>query len=191
MSQLITLEEEGDRLNERELVAVMTEIINGGHDTTASTITNGTFMLTQHPAQFDRLKADPSLVPSAVEEVLRFRSPVQLSLTRRTTDDVEIAGVIIPRGSTVVVALAGANREPGKFEEPDTFDIGRSPNRHLAFGNGGHFCLGAHLARVELEVAFDRIARRLPGLRLTTDVADLTWRTTTLVMAPAALPVAW
>ena len=124
----------------------MTEIINGGHDTTASSITNGMFMLTQHPAQFDRLKADPSLVPSAVEEVLRFRSPVQLSLTRRTTDDVEIAGVTIPRGSTVVVALAGADREPGKFEDPDTFDIGRSPNKHLSFGNGGHFCLGAHLA---------------------------------------------
>ena len=123
--------------------------------------------------------------------MLRFRSPVQLSLTRRTTDDVEIAGVTIPSGSTVVVALAGANREPGKFEDPDVFDIGRSPNRHVSFGNGGHFCLGAHLARVELEVAFDRIARRLPGLRLTTDVADLTWRTTTLVMAPAALPVTW
>ena len=169
----------------------MTEIINGGHDTTASTITNGTFMLTQHPDQFDRLRHDPGLVPSAVEEVLRFRSPVQLSLTRRTTEDVVIAGVAIPRGATVVVSLAGANREPGKFADPDEFDVGRSQNRHVAFGSGGHFCLGAHLARAELEVAFDRIVRRLPDLHLTTDVADLTWRTTTLVMAPAALPAAW
>jgi len=190
-TQLIGLEEEGDRLNEHELVAVMTEIINGGHDTTASAITNGAFMLMQHPDQFDRLKADPSLVPSAVEEILRFRSPVQLSLTRVTTEDAEVAGVTIPKGSTVVVSLAGANREPDRFDDPDRFDVARTENRHLSFGSGGHFCLGAHLARAELEVAFDRLVRRMPDLHMTTSMESLTWKTTTLVMAPSALAVAW
>ena len=190
-SQLIALEEQGDRLNDKELVAVMTEVITGGHDTTANTIVNGVFMLLRHPDQYQRLVNDPSLVPAAVEEILRHRSPVQVTLNRVTTEEVTLEGVTIPAGATVVVCLAGANREPDRFPEPDTFDIGRDDDRHISFGNGSHFCLGAHLARAELQVTFDRIARRLPGLHLTADVETLPWRTSALVTAPARLPVAW
>jgi cytochrome P450 len=191
VTQLISLEEEGDRLNERELVAVMMEIINGGHDTTANTIVNGVFMLLQHPDQLDRIKADPELVDTAVEEILRYRSSVQLSLTRVTTADVELAGVTVPQGATVVVSLAGANRDPNAFDDPERMNVGRDENRHLSFGNGAHFCLGAHLARSELQVTFDRLLRRLQDLRLTVPVDEVPWRTTTLVMAPAQLPCAW
>lgn len=191
VTQLISLEEEGDRLNERELVAVMMEIINGGHDTTANMIVNGVFMLLLHPDQLDRVRQDPALVDTAVEEILRYRSPVQLSLNRVTTEDVEVGGVTIPEGATVVVSLAGANRDPGEFEDPERFDVGREDNRHLSFGNGSHFCLGVHLARSELQVTFERVVRRLHDLRLTVPVDELPWRTTTLVMAPARLPCSW
>jgi cytochrome P450 len=191
VSQLITLEEEGERLNDKELIAVMIEVITGGHDTTANSIVNGVFMLLRYPEQLERLVENCSLVSSAVEEILRHRTPVQLTLTRVTTEDVTIEGVTIPARSTVVVCLSGANREPERFADPDTFDIGREDHRHLTFGNGSHFCLGAHLARAELQVTFDRIATRLPGLHMTADVEALPWRTSALVTAPARLPVAW
>ena len=191
ISKLVAIEEEGERLNDIELVAVLTEVINGGHDTTANAITNGALMLILHPDEFARLKADPTLVPTAVDELLRFRSPVQLTLTRHTTEDVEIGGVTVPAGQTVVIALAAANREGRAFDDPQRFDVGRMPNKHVAFGAGRHVCLGAHLARAELQITLERIVRLLPDLRLDAELEELPWRTTTLVMAPSRLPVAW
>lgn len=191
VSKLVTIEEEGDRLYDVELLAIITEVINGGHDTTANTIANAALILLTYPEVFDELKADVSLVPSFVDEVLRFRSAVQSTLTRVASDDIEIGGVTIPKGDTVVISLAGANRTESAFEDPERFDVHREPNRHIGFGTGLHACLGAHLARAELQVTVDRIVRRMPDLRLVGTIDDLTWRTTNLVMAPAELPVRW
>jgi cytochrome P450 PksS len=141
--------------------------------------------------QLERLRDDPSLVPSAVEEILRFRSPIQLALARAATEDVELDGVAIPAGATVLVALAAMNRTPKMFAEPDRFDVGRTESRHMAFGFGPHYCLGANLARAELIAAFDGIVRRLPGLRLGVDIRDVPWRMSELITAPATLPVVW
>jgi cytochrome P450 len=191
ISQLVTVEVDGDHLSDTEAIAVLTEVINGGHDTTANTIVNGAFMLLRHPDQFERLKADPSLAATAADEVLRFRSPVQTTLIRRTTEDVELGGVTIPAESTVLFCLAAANRQPDIFEDPQQFDVARRANRHIGFGNGQHICLGQHLARVEIDVTLAALAQRMPNLALDIDPEQLTWRATTLVMAPTQLPVRW
>jgi cytochrome P450 len=191
ISTLVAIEEDGDRLKDVELLAVITEVINGGHDTTANSIANSVLMLFTFPDVFDELKADRSLVPAFVEEVLRYRSAVQSTLTRVAREDIEIAGVTIPAGDTVIVSLAGANRTESGFDHSEQFDIHRAENRHIAFGTGSHVCLGAHLARAELQVTIDRVVSRMPDLRLVGSLDELTWRTTNLVMAPAALPVTW
>jgi cytochrome P450 len=191
ISRLVTVEVDGDHLTDTEAIAVLTEVINGGHDTTANTLVNGVFMLLRHPDQLDLLRADPSLAASAADEVLRFRSPVQTTLIRRTTEDVELGGVNIPAESTVLFCLAGANRQPDTFTDPGHFDISRTGNRHIGFGNGQHICLGQHLARVEIEVTLAALAQRMPNLVLDADPEQLTWRATTLVMAPVHLPVRW
>jgi len=191
VSQLIAVEEGGDRLSDIELTAVLMEVINGGHDTTANVLANAALVLLQEPARWRMLADDPSIVPTAVEEILRMRSAVQLTLVRTATEDVELGGVTIPNGDTVIVCLAAANRQPDHFSEPDRLDLERQENRHLAFATGRHVCLGAHLARLELDVALDRLVRRLPTMELAVPVEDLPWRTTTLVMAPSAIPVRW
>jgi cytochrome P450 len=191
ISQLVTVEIDGDHLSDTEAIAVLTEVINGGHDTTANTLINGVYMLLRHPDQLALLQADPSLAAAAADEVLRFRSPVQTTLIRRTTEDVELGGVTIPADSTVLFCLAAANRQPGTFDDPGHFDITRTANRHIGFGNGQHICLGQHLARVETEITLAGLAQRMPGLTLDVDPEQLTWRATTLVMAPLRLPVRW
>ena len=191
ISRLVTVEVDGDHLTDTEAIAVLTEVINGGHDTTANTLVNGVFMLLRHPEQLELLRSDPSLAASATDEVLRFRSPVQTTLIRRTTEEVELGGVTIPAESTVLFCLAGANRQPDTFADPGHFDLTRTANRHIGFGNGQHICLGQHLARVEIEVTLAALAQRMPNLTLDADPERLTWRATTLVMAPVCLPVRW
>ena len=193
VSQLIATEAEGDKMDETELVAMIVEMIGGGHDTTANTIANGVLTLLMHPEQFQKLARDPDLIPSAVEEILRYRSAVQLSLNRLATEDVTYGGVTIPAGSMVVLSLAGANRDPALLEDGEAFDVSRDvgDNRHLSFGFGAHHCLGASLARAEVQCALTSLISRLPGLKLAAEPAELPYRNQALITAPVELPVSW
>jgi cytochrome P450 len=166
VSLLIRAEDEGDRLNELELLGALQMLIQAGHETTANLITNGMYTLLKHPEQYELLRQDPSLVGSAVEEMLRFASPSHWSLPRIALSDVQVGDETVPAGSMVVMALNAANRDPSMFENPDKFDIRRKPNRHIAFAAGPHFCLGNQFARLEATTMFRAIVSRLPRLRL-------------------------
>ncbi|MCY7939627.1 cytochrome P450 [Bacillus inaquosorum] len=189
ISQLIAIEEEGDRLREAELISMITLLIFAGHETTSNLIATGTLMLLDHPTQMEKLKADFSLVPSAVEELLRFNGPVTSPGPRFATRDVELAGQQIKKGDMVLVMLKSANRDEGKFTQPEELDITRKINRHLAFGHGIHMCLGAPLARVEADIAFTTLLRRMPNLRLSIPRESLTWHFKLNSQGLATLPI--
>jgi cytochrome P450 len=151
--------------NPGEFVTLIFLLLVAGHETTTNLVGNGTLLLLEHPDDLAQLRARPELVPSYIEEVLRYESPVQ-GLYRTTTRDVEVAGTTIPEGTKVLALFAAANRDPRQFPDPDLFDIRRRPNLHLAFGSGVHFCLGASLSRLEGRVATEELLQRLPRLRL-------------------------
>jgi cytochrome P450 len=165
LTALVRAQEAGDRLSEEELLANAVLLLNAGHETTTNLIGNGTLALLRHPDQAQRLRDDPSLVPSAVEELLRYDSPVQFT-SRLLTADLELGGKRLRAGQMVLLLLGSANRDPEQFADPDRLDIGRPDNKHLAFGLGPHFCLGAPLARLEGRIVFETLLRRLPNLRL-------------------------
>ncbi|SBT46460.1 cytochrome P450 [Micromonospora narathiwatensis] len=174
ISQLVALEERGDRLDRDELVALVQLLLVAGQETTVDLIVNGIRLLLTHPEQWQALRADPSLAAAVVEETLRYRGPVEIVPPRFAFEDIEIAGGRIPAFDRVGLSLWGANRDPTVFDRPHVFDIHRADvRRHIAFGHGIHFCLGAHLARLESRIMFERIARRLPDLRLADESADL------------------
>jgi cytochrome P450 len=157
-----------------------------GHETTVNLIGNGLLALLNHPAQLAKLRADPTLLPGAVEELLRYDSPVQRT-GRITNTDVELDGRKIPRGSLVLTALGAANRDPAHFPDPDRLNITRPDNRHIAFGFGIHFCLGAPLARLEGQIAIGTLLRRMPGLQLA--ASALEWRESSTLRGLKRLPV--
>ncbi|MFK4099093.1 cytochrome P450 [Streptomyces sp. NPDC019531] len=163
-------------LEPAEAVAQAYALLAAGYETTANLIVTGVLTLEDHPEQKQRLWADPSLAPRAVEEMLRHQSPFNLSLYRYTTDTVEVGGVKIPAGSIVFLSFAAANRDDGRFHDPDTFDIGRSRRENLAFGGGIHNCIGKHLARLEAEIAFEALARRCPELSVRTPRDRFDWK---------------
>jgi len=166
LSALITAEEEGDKLTPGEVVSTALLLLVAGFETTVNLIGNGTVALLGEPGSWPRLRQDPALIPAAVEEMLRYDSPVQLT-SRIATEDVEAGGSVIAAGRAVLVSIGGANRDPAVFERPDEFLIGRpDPGRHLAFSLGIHHCLGAALARLEARVAFEELTRRYPALEL-------------------------
>jgi len=166
VSVLIRAADEGGGLSELELSGTLQMLIQAGHETTANLIGNGMFELLKHPDQYERLRQDPGLVPSAVEEMLRYASPSHWSQARVATEDIRIGGETIPSGCPVMMAINSANRDPAVFEEPEKFDIGRTRNRHVAFAAGAHFCLGSMLARQEAQAMFEAIVTRLPKLEL-------------------------
>jgi pimeloyl-[acyl-carrier protein] synthase len=165
----------GDALTEEELVATVILLIAAGHETTTNLIASGMLLLMGNPDQLDRLRADPSLAATMVEEILRLEPPVQSTL-RIAGEAITDYGRPIEPGQEVMLSLAGGNRDPAVFEAPDTFDIGRSPNRHLAFGLGPHFCIGSPLARLQGQIALLALVDRFPGLHLGADASTPSWR---------------
>ena len=168
LSALIAAEEAGDKLSEDELLATCILLLVAGHETTVNLIGNGTLALLRHPDQLRRLREEPALIGTAVEELLRFDGPVQRT-ARIPSEDIVIGGRTIPKGEMVMPFLGAADRDPAQFPDPDRLDITRADNRHIAFGMGIHFCLGAPLARMEGQIAINTLLRRLPRLALGTD----------------------
>ena len=164
ISSLSTAEVDGERLSQSELVSFCTLLLAAGQETTKNLIANATVCLTDHPDTMERLIREPALMPTAVEEILRYLPPVWF-LFRQTKTDVELAGQHIPANQAVLAWTASANRDPARFPDPDRFDIEREPNRHLAFGHGIHFCVGAPLARLEAKIALPMMLQQLRGLR--------------------------
>jgi cytochrome P450 len=166
LTGLIEAREKGDRLSEDELVAMAFLLIVAGHETTVHLISNSVVTLLDHPDVLRRLRAEPELWDSAVEELLRYCGPVLATKPAFATTDVTLHGVTIPKGKTVIPLLGAANFDPNAFENPEQFDITRSPNKHLGFGKGIHYCLGAPLARIETKIALRNLFERYPNLNL-------------------------
>ncbi len=166
-------------------------MIVAGHETTVGLIGNAVLTLLLHPDQLDAVRRNPALTPAMIEEVLRYEGPVERTITRFVARDVTLAGRQLRRGDLIIAVVGSANRDESQFLNADRFDIHRNPQRHLGFGHGAHDCLGASFARLEGEIALNALLRRLPGLRLATDVEQLRWRLLPLFRGLLALPVAW
>ncbi|HEX4931311.1 MAG TPA: cytochrome P450 [Gaiellaceae bacterium] len=191
VSALLAARDESDALTEAEVFGTVVLLIVAGHETTVGLIGNAVVNLLSHPEQLDLVRADPSLIPAAVEEVLRYEGPVERTINRWAATDVELGGQTIRRGETVIAILGAADRDPERFPDPDRFDVQREDTRHLAFGRGSHYCLGAPLARLEAEIALETLFRRLPNLRLAVSPDELEWRATPTFRRLESLPVAW
>ncbi|GHO56164.1 cytochrome P450 family protein [Ktedonobacter robiniae] len=189
VSRLVQVRENEDQLSETELVSMVFLLIVAGHETTVNLLGNGTLALLQHPDQMNLLRADPSLLPTAVEELLRYTAPVSLSDERWASEDIPLHGKVIRKGEQVMAALISANADTQQFSDPTELDITRQENQHLAFGKGIHYCLGAPLARLEGQIAFGTLLRRLPDLRLAIQPNQLTWNNNPMLHGLTSLPV--
>jgi cytochrome P450 len=189
VSALIEAQDSDDSLDERELIAMLFLLLIAGHETTTNLIASGTLALLTNPGELERLRADPALLPGAVEELLRYANPLNHATERFTLEPVEIGGVTIPAREWVLAATASANHDPGRFPDADRLDLTRDAGGHMAFGHGIHYCLGAPLARLEGEVAFGGLLSRFPALALAVDPAELRWRHSSLIHGLETLPV--
>ncbi len=189
ISGLLQARDHGNALSEEELISTIRLLIIAAHDTTVNLISNGTLALLEHPDQLHRLQRDPSLIVSAVEELLRYVSPLKLSTERWANEDVVLHDQLIQKGDLVVISLISTNTEEAHFAHPEELDLARQVNKHLAFGKGIHMCLGAPLARLEGQIAFETLLRRLPNLHLAVDPAQLEWELRPIIIGLAALPV--
>ena len=189
ITALVRAEEAGDKLNEDELVAMLFILLLAGHETTVNLLGNGVLALLQHPDQLAKLRANPELIDSAIEEILRFTNPVQQIAPRYALEDVELHGQHIPKGSSVMCGIASANRDELVFPNADQFDITRTPNRHIAFGLGIHYCVGAPLARLEGKLAFQVLFKRFPNFELAVPVDQLQWRESGALRGLKSLPL--
>ncbi len=188
LSRLIEVQDEGDHLSADELLAMCFLLLVAGHETTVNLIGNGVLALLENPEQMQRLRDEPALIASAVEEMLRYSSPLQLATERYATAPVKVGEVTIPRGALVYVVLASANRDENTFSCPAEFQPDRQPNRHLAFGHGIHYCLGAPLARLEGQAAIRLLLERFSEIHLA-DTAQLRWRRGLVLRGVESLPV--
>lgn len=188
LGELMAVEEQGDRLTAQELITLVQNILSAGVDTTRNELASAVALFTEHADQLQRLVDDPSLVASAVEEVLRYR-PVVSGTLRVATEDIDHDGVHFPQGTVMLPTMAAANRDPAVYPDPDRFDVGRTqPHPALSFGGGPHYCLGAALARLELTEGFAAVARRMPDLRLD---GEMRWKSPVGIAGPEVLPVAF
>ena len=186
ISRLIAAREVEDRLSDDELFGTVVLILAAGHETTTNLIGNGLYTLLRHPVELARLRARPELIGPAVEELLRFEGPVALT-SRNPKRDYELDGRRISKDDEISLVLAAANRDPGVFAEPDRLDLSRGENRHLSFGFGAHFCLGASLARLEGQIALGSIVARFPGMKLSSD--SVVWKPGIVLRGLASLPI--
>jgi cytochrome P450 len=191
VTALLAVEEQGDRLSTRELLSMIYLLLVAGHETTVHVLSNGTLELLRHPDQLQLLREDPSLIPSAVEELLRFCGPVELTMGRFALEDFELCGQPIKAHDVVRMNILAANHDAEHFPDPERLDVKRSPNKHLAFGQGIHFCLGSNLARLEAILAFEVIVERLPHLRLAVPPEQLQWRSSAQVRGLMRLPLSF
>jgi cytochrome P450 len=189
ISALVAIEDQGDALSGTELVALCGLILGAGHETTTNLIANAVLALLRHPQERRRLQDDPSLIGNAVEEFLRYDSPVQATDRVVLADDVELDGRRLQRGNVVLCLLGAANRDPARYREPDRLDLTRPDIEHLAFGRGPHFCLGAALARAEAQIAIPALLRAFPDLD--GDRAPRHWKKSIVLRGPTALEVTW
>jgi cytochrome P450 len=189
LSALVQAEAAGDRLDEDELLGIANLLLVAGYETTAHFIGSAALALLQHPDQRARFVREPGLANSAIEELLRYTSPGEMATPRIAREDVTLASVTIPRGAWAIAVLGSANRDETAFRDPDTLDLARDPNPHVAFGQGRHFCLGSSLARMEAHVALTTLFAHFPGLRLAQPAESLRWRKILPLRGLVALPV--
>ncbi|MEU3909802.1 MULTISPECIES: cytochrome P450 [unclassified Streptomyces] len=185
------VDEGGDRLSPSELIGMCVLLLIAGHETTVNMIGNGMRALFAHPDQLADLRADLGLLDGAIEEMLRYDGPVETCTERLVLEDVEMGGVVVPKGSVVLIAMADADRDPDRFKEPDRFDIRRDARGHIAFGHGLHYCLGAPLARLEGRIALRSLLERFPDLAVDAEEAELPWIPGMLIRGVKKLPVRW
>ena len=189
ISALVAAEEAGDKLSEGELLAMIYLLLVAGYETTVNLISSGVLALLENPEQMQQLRSQPALMETAVEEAARYYSPIEHGVPRMARCDLKLREVSVRRGEPVFVSFASANRDPRQFPEPDVFDIARSPNRHLGFGQGMHYCLGAPLARLESQIALRALLARFPELRLAGPRDQLRWRNSLILRGLESLPV--
>lgn len=190
LSALVYAEDSGDKLDHMELLSTIFLLLVAGHETTVNLITNSALTLLEHPEQLQKLRENPDLIGSTIEEVLRFQGPVDATLNRWAAEAIELDdGRVIEAGDVIIPLLLGANRDPDIFENPDSFDISRDPNPHLAFGHGIHFCLGAPLARMEGVIGVSKLLERFPKLALNVEPNQLQWGGTLIFNNLLALPL--
>jgi cytochrome P450 len=188
ISNLIAAKDQSDRLSQKELLAICTLLFGAGEETTGNTIGNGMLALLQHPNQMEQLKREPTMIQSAVEEVIRYDSAIQM-LTRIATDNLEIGNQTIKAGEKIVLCLGAANRDPAQFPNPDELNINREQNHHLAFADGIHYCLGAALARVETQIAINTLIQTFPDLKLASN--KLEWKKSIVIRGLKSLSVSF
>ncbi|GIH09240.1 cytochrome P450 [Rhizocola hellebori] len=192
LSALVCARDEGKSLSEAELVTIAGTLLVAGHQNTVNQIANFTYLLLADPELLSRIRQEPDILPTAIEELLRFVALGHgVSFARVATVDVELSGVVIAAGDAVLVSPQAANLDPAQFDDPGQLRLDRPDNQHMAFGAGMHHCLGAPLARMELRVAFERLLDTLPGLRMAVPPQEVQWKTGLLARGPIALPVAW
>lgn len=189
ISALVRAQEGSDQLTDDEVLAMVFLLLSAGHETTVNLIGSGMLALLEHPDQLSKLRNNPALIKPAIEELVRYAAPVEMATERYARQDVTIAGTTVPKGELVLAVISSANRDPQYFDDPDTLNITRENNKHLAFGQGIHYCLGAPLARLEGQVAIGTLIRRAPNVRVSVAPDQLRWRAGLIVRGLETLPV--
>jgi cytochrome P450 PksS len=191
VTALVQAKDGGDQLSGDEVLAMIFLLLVAGHETTVNLIGSGSLALLEHPDQLEKLRSEPAVIKPAIEELLRFVCPVEMATERYAREDITIAGTTIPRGELVLAVLGSANRDANYFDNPDSLDVTRENNKHLAFGHSVHYCLGAPLARLEGQIAISTLVQRMPNLRLSIAPDQLRWRSGFILRGLEALPVSF
>src|SRR2546427_2470822 len=191
VTALVQAKDGSDKLSGDEVLAMIFLLLIAGHETTVNLIGSGSLALLEHPDQLEKLRSEPAIIKPAIEELLRFVCPVEMATERYAREDITIAGTTIPRGELVLAVIGSANRDANYFDNPDCLDVTRENNKHLAFGLGAHYCLGAPLSRLEGQIAISTLIRRMPNLRLSIAPDQIRWRGGIILRGLEALPVSF